>query len=307
MKQLLLFVIILVAVNIALSFYFYKVSVRNHKLYKQDRVFHSSEDQIDLLVMGHSRPFRAIDETQFDNIVNFCSGGESNVHTYYKLKYVLEQSGKNVETVILPAGFGSFNLDDPSLISNSFYWKKYVDYLELSEVSNDFSTYTSIWLKSKVIPWYEYPYLKLSLETGDFDLKISKEKYQNGSAEEKYKMARMILDRAVANSQFYDSVSSIYLNKTIELCKNSDCKLVFVKYPVTSSYKKAMNEIVDEKELSELAIRIEEIIDKEGITLLDHQDMWLENDDHFLDPQHLNEDGKKAFSKLLKSEIARLD
>lgn len=281
--------------------------MRNHKLYQQDRVFHLAEDDIDLLVMGHSRPFRAIDESQFDNVVNFCSGGESNVHTYYKLKYVLEQSGKSIETVLLPAGFGSFNLDDPALISNSFYWKKYVDYLELGEISNEYSTYSSIWLKSKVIPWYEYPYLRLSLETGDFDLKMSKENYRNGSEIEKYQMARVILDRAVTNSQFYDTVSTIYLRKTIQLCKDNNCRLIFIKYPVSSSYHKAMKEIVLENKLTKHLTEVEQIIHQSGITILDYQNKWLQKEDYFVDPQHLSDSGKTAFSKLLKDELDQLD
>lgn len=297
-KRLALFLLVVVAVNAGITWYFNHISIANHKLLKQDRKFHNAPDDIDILVMGHSRPGVALNDRLLPNAVNFCSGGESNIHTYYKLKYVLEESGKKVKTVVLPAGFGSFNLPDVEVNANSFYWKRYVDYLKLGEETGEFSTYLSVWLKAHLVPWYEYPYLRLQVALGDFDLSIDKEAYAASSDAEKLEIARGIINQQMSSRNQYDSVSISYVKRTLELCKEHNVMVVYVNFPVSSYYETAAKEVIDEHGFSDKFVQIAEMIARsENGVLFDFTTSDLEmGDDLFSDPQHMTKEGQQKFT-----------
>ena len=307
LKRLLLFCVIFIGINGVITAYFYRVSIHNHKLLTQDRGYHQSGDSIELLIMGHSRPFKAIDPSLLPNAVNFCSGGESNIHTYYKLKYALERSGKEIKIVLLPAGFPSFNVPDPQVNSNSFYWKQYVDYFELAQLTGEHDKYVSVWLKSHTIPWYEYGYLKLSSSTGDFDLRVDKEDFLNGSKEEKLNMANLVIERTMGTRSFYDEVSLEYLKKTIKLCQQHKCQLVFIKYPVSSSYREATQAMKKEYKLLKGELKADSIIQSySDVHFWNYSNYWSEDDSFFADPQHVNIQGQKTFTNLVKRRLKEL-
>lgn len=307
LRKLLLFSGIFLVINAGLTLYFKRVSIRNHKLLKQERVFKQAPDAIDVMIMGHSRPYKAIDASLLGNSVNFCSGGESSVYTYYKLKYVLEESGKSVKTVLMPAGFPSINLTDPNVNSNSFYWKRYVDYCELAAITDDHEAYTSLWLKSRTIPWYEYGYLKLASMTGDINFKTDKKVFKEGNEADNLALAESIISRMTDTRSMYDSVSLHYVQKTMELCKKHHVQLVYIKYPVSKPYRSAVKRIIEAKNLQDATGNFEKIIASHSeIEFWDYGAYWGENDMYFVDPQHINKEGQRLFTLLIKTRLERL-
>ena len=295
---MLVFLLVVACVNGGITWYFYNISISNHKLIKQDRRFHAAGNDIDVLVMGHSRPGAAINDAIMESWANFCSGGESNIHTYYKLKYILESSGKNVKKVILPAGYGTFALPDVDVNSNSFYWKRYVDYLELGREVGDFESYLSVWIKSRIVPWYEYPYLRMQFAFGDFDLSINKEAYDSGSDTYRLAVASRIVDQQSASKALYHPVSINYIRKTIDLCEAHNVELIYVKFPVSSYYTNATNFVIDQFEMQEHLEAVDSIITNSGnVKLLDLREWPLFNSDsNFSDPQHIDKNRRDIFT-----------
>lgn len=305
-RRLLLFLLILFALNGVISLYFYKVSTRNHKMVRQDRVFHKAPKKIDYLIMGHSRPFRAIDITSLPHAVNFCSGGESNINTYYKLRNVLEKSNKEVHTVILPAGFASFSQNKPEGTGNAFYWKRYVDYFEVGRETDDRLSYFSIWLKAKVVPWYEYPYIRMSMLTGDATSPIDVKGYANGSEEERLQQALKLANLNNDTKAIFDEASMTYLKKTIALCKKHNCRLIYVKYPISKYYQEATQLLPNAEKLNKRSQEFDATIRESGITMFDFTHLFDDQQDYFKDPHHLGKQAQQIFTQHLKQSLDSL-
>ena len=303
---MIIFIFSLIGLNFLITTYFYQISVRNHKLFKQDKAFFEGGNDISFLIMGHSKPAAAIDFSNFKNASNFCSGGEASVYTYYKLKHIFEKSEKNITTVVLPAGFLSFCIPDPKLSTNSFYWKKYVDFLELGRISNETETYRSIWIKSKLVPWYEFFYLKLLLNFGDVKMGNGKISYTELDDSEKLVLSEKVITRSLESKIYYDQTAYIYLKKTIKLCQKHGCEMVFVKYPISQHYREVKNTHLAKGKLKKKYRKFNEYIkSQDGIRYFDFQDLYLGKDYLFKDPQHLNSEGRKLFTAYFKSVLMK--
>ncbi|MFT6138639.1 MAG: hypothetical protein ACJAUJ_001734, partial [Salibacteraceae bacterium] len=72
-KRALLFILIFIGMNEGIKMYFFNVSVYNHRLVKQDRQFNEYDGPLEYLVMGHSRPARAVDATSIDGCYSYCT------------------------------------------------------------------------------------------------------------------------------------------------------------------------------------------------------------------------------------------
>ena len=280
--------------------------MRNNKLIESDIEFYKKPSQIDYLFLGHSKPFAAIDVSQFKNGVQFCAGGESNIQTYYKLKHLLENSDKQLKYIVLPYGFASFNSNKTQLSTNSFYWKKYVDYIDVGRNSDKFWNYVSVDVKSRVCPYYEYPFLRLSLYYGELNIVNSKEDYSSLTKLEKQSLSNRIITTQMENRDLYSDVSFIYLQKTIDLATKYDKKIIYVKYPVSQSYYVVKNDMTEENSIPVQKFVDQVNIPNENIQVLDLESVYFDTDELFKDPQHLKPQGREKFTSLLLDKISSL-
>ena len=99
---------------------------------------------------------------------------------------------------------------------------------------------------------------------------------------------------AIVEIQFPSGDSSDKLEKTLEdiigLSKEHGFELVGVKLPVSASYSKALNNA---------NYGADKLFAAHGIPVLNFKRKYLERDDFFADPNHLNEIGGEVFTKLL--------
>lgn len=307
------FIVIMLLINEGIKLYFENVSSANHKLVTQDAAFHAAPDTLDLLIMGHSRSYAAIDidilNAEGIATANFSSGGESNIHSYYKLKYVLKESGKNVKTVIMPSGFTSFSLPDPDMNSNSFYWKRYVDYIALGKESNDFKRHLSVWIKAHMVPWYEYPYLRSSVALGDFNLTVNNKGFAAVNDSARTEMARGAIEGYMAVRQSYHEVSLLYLQRTIDLCKQYQVQLIYTDFPTSSYYQTVAREIIEENRITGDQsvyfgmVKADSIINTSNVVYWEDALLYSDNNAYFADSQHMNEVGRAAYTQLVKSRL----
>lgn len=302
-KNSLYFLVFFVLINEGIKLYFSKVSVARHKLIKADEEFYHCPDTIDYLIMGHSRPYAAINTEAIPGCVQFCSGGETNIQTYYKLKQLLETSNKSINTIILPSGFPTYCLSKPELNINSFYWKRYVDYLELGNLADKKTIYTGIYLKAHLFPYYEYPYIRLMLFFDELNMVIPKYAYQKASPLQKERIAISLVNSQYKNKELYSPVSFLYLKKTLELIAKHNKKIVFVKYPITLEYRNAMQDLANNTFINtHLPDSIIRQFDQQ-IQVFDFSDIFDNHPEYFKDPQHLNKKGKEEFTRIIREKI----
>jgi len=297
-KRILLFALLFLGANELIKLYFFEVSISDHTLVKQERRFDKYHGDLKYLFLGNSRVARAIDTSLIDNSYAYCSGGESNVQTYYKLKYLLETESDRITNVILPIGINSIGLYRPDKNLNSFYWRKYMDYVELMELTSDYSTYSSVAIKSEMFPYFEYPYVRMLKEYDEARLIGSDSIYQFGSEKERIELAANVVANQHRFVHINNATAIEYVKKTIDLVKRYKKRLTFIKYPVTHYYENAslIYEIEDgRKEIDAIIKRVASEID-----FLDFQNLYADKPDYFRDVHHLNEDGKRKFTNHLR-------
>jgi hypothetical protein len=254
--------------------------------------------------MGHSRPEKGLDTKTLPNSVAYCSGGEDNMRTYYKLKSVLENNADRIKYVILPTGFPTFSLSRPERNLNSFYWSKYVDYIELAKITGDYSTYYGVYLRSKVLPYYEYPYIRVMWMYGDYRPLINDTLLNNQTPEAKKELAEIAVKTQYIVGTIGHPASYVYLKKSIELCKSYNKKIIFLKYPVTRYYKDNANQFMLDNNIS--LTKPDSIINSyEENIVLNYQNIYADSLHYFKDAHHLNDLGREKFTHFFLKEMEK--
>ena len=88
----------------------------------------------------------------------------------------------------------------------------------------------------------------------------------------------------------------------MKLCEEHHIKVTIIKMPLSSEYLDAVYQLKDMKQYYK---RIETILSKyncyQGI--LDYQTIFTEHPEYFQNPDHLNDDGAKRLSVIIKRDL----
>lgn len=300
-KRILYFGLIFIGSNVLAIVLFRKSGADKTRFGPIESAFLNNNKKYEYLFMGHSRGVHGVDTNRIENSFNFCSSGENNVYTYYKLKYLLENAPEKFNTVVIPYGFGTFNTTGIGSVVNAHHWVKYVDYLEIGKIEGNASTYYSLKLKASFLPYFQYPvkrinrYLRKRDKNRQYDI-------ADKSYEELIEIAIKGIEINAGKRNIYSTTSSIYLQKTIDLCNEYDKRLIAVKYPVSyyyyEAYEKHMAGDTEKMKKTEAVI-----LQNPNIKTLDFEKLYLKQDTFFRDVNHLNEKGRIHFSKLMNQQL----
>ncbi len=225
-------------------------------------------------------------DTEAYGVFNFSEGGDSYSDMYQKLKYLIKNS--KVEKILITADDHSLspyretknNLDRSSFFlsrsdfssANEFiktYFKRY--FIFASPKSRDI---IKLYLQSKIANLFFHS-KKKPLEWVSFS-KIEKES--------------QILERF--NYQYkYEKPSKALtasINKIISLCKKNKIDIIGIKYPLSKDY------FVFKKDKSYHA---DDIFLANNLWVSNCQKFFINNDNYFLDADHLNSTGAKHLLK----------
>lgn len=304
LKNILFFAVIFLIVNEGVKFYFYQVSINNHRLMKLDENFEAQNETIEFLFLGHSRPAKAINQEIISNSFNYTTSGEDIVKTYYKLKSILDKSTKKYNVIILPLGFPTLSVTYLESEKNSFYWSKYVDYIELGDYTNRKIDYFSYAIKTTLFPYFEYPYIKSKLITGDLNLREDQALFNVSTREVKEILAKKALLMQDKLAETNSPTAVLYLKKILDLGKSKNATLLFVKYPVSRFYKKEAQKYMDNKGVE--IYQADSIVASYGYKVLDLENIYSDSLHYFKDAHHLNKKGSKEFSLKMSVELDKL-
>jgi len=133
-KKSIVFAVLFIAISFGLNLFYSKLVMKQSILSRTDRQFDQFDKEIEHLIIGDSHSQYGLNPGVLGKSFNFSSSSGSYVHTYYKLKYILERTDKHVENVLMPLdahSFSSWYFREPS---NSWYWVKYMDFLEVGHL-----------------------------------------------------------------------------------------------------------------------------------------------------------------------------
>lgn len=254
------------------------------------------EDNITTIIIGHSHPECAFDDSKITNFKNLSNAGQSYFYLLPKLRKVLE-SNSQIETVFIEFSNGQIEdrMDDwiwgKDKLSN--FYPVYAPFLEKEEhdlliKNNPSGVFSTIPIVSKKnlgrILTMDMDY---SDDIGDFK-----------------PLKKSIIDSLINNRKIGISEPSNpnpklslthleYLDKIIKVCKEKKIKVILVRSPQHRFYNYRANEEIFQKILKERYNDLE---------FLDFNDFPL-SDEQFGDFSHVNEKGAEVFSIWFNKEI----
>lgn len=269
------------------------------QLYATDQVIANAPDTFPYLIAGHSRLLRAIDTSLWPEVVKVGTPGESFIETYYKLKYIFEKEKKSPEFVLLPFEIGTFKPND---FRRSFYWKKYLNFFEVATQKGELAEYIKVCLLAHGFPFRHYYGQQIKSWLKPRDIAPNANKTKQSFADYSEAVRRQMIEEDIALLEvigMMDPSAAYYLAKTLELCQQHQSKLIYIKCPLTETYKKELEKLAIQQNYPEQ--KLIQIIEKDKNARLIDLQIDFDNQDHyFFDQHHLNKDGAKAFTQLLQ-------
>jgi hypothetical protein len=243
---------------------------------------------IDKIVIGHSHPECAFNDSLIENFANFSKSGESYFYTYYKIAGLLQQN-KTIKTVFI-----EFTNDQVNENKNEWIWGgKYISYQypvyapfmdreanQLLGTKNpgSFLNNQSVLLKNNfnIIKDRSYDYAK---KIGGYEYSV-RDKTDSILA-----LAEM--SNEPGTTGFKVSEKNMYcLEKIIEECKKQKKQVYFIRSPIHAKSPVLNNEVFFQQVLhSRFA----------GIEFLDFKNFPLSNAE-FGNLEHLNFRGARKIS-----------
>jgi hypothetical protein len=309
--RLTLFLAILVVVNYALDRSFKAFSVHNTLNNMMDRQFAEYDDTLKYIALGNSH--NCINTHILQNSFNYGSPSENFIQSYYKLKYILETSGKKPEYVILQADLSSFGPKISNRYEYNSYWIKYIDYRELAKVK-DSKDMLFKWAEGRFFSYVgNYKDIQLSIL---YRIKFSQiemyhgyrphRDYRNFANESnKQKVAWDKANLILSKDEYFDPAIRVYFEKILQLCQLHGVHVIMVRMPMTKEFNEEEGKLVPaEKLISE----VQAITSKYSVFAgsLDYHLLFTEHPEYFFDPDHLNVEGSDLFTTQLAKDLDKL-
>lgn len=277
---------------------------RHSQLFKDERAIMQSDRAYDYLFLGNSHVARGIDTSLIGGAFNYGFYGENIGRSYYKLESLLRHSPKGrFKYVVMPAEMGVHTAFMYRFNKYNYYYNRLIDEREWLSISRDYAYQANYWLDCVFV----YSHFKEVLTTRDkkkekgymaIDQRSDAENAKSGYIEAR----TLIEDNRIET--IYDPVLMEYVKKAIELCRQNDIKVIFVKYPLSGYFLSAARQIVGDTSLE--GSPLEQVIDANGIITLDYESVFASCGEYFLDSHHLNRAGGEALSILVAHDLAIL-
>lgn len=279
---------LLFSLVVAVSFFLLK------KLVQETADFKIQKDT-KYIVIGHSHPECAYNDSLISNFENFSISGESYFYTLPKVKNIVAQNPQ-LETVFLEFTNNQISKNVEDWIWEdkylSYYYAIYSPFIETKDRFLIVKKRPIAFLKNLPIVFKDLlkktiKPIKYSYEFGGYKkIEGTLEKYEN-KKEDKVIEDFVLIDNQVS------SIHIFYLKKIIDFLNQNNVEVVLIRSPQHHTYQGFENEAkyqeILNKEFSDVFY-----IDFNKLPLLDH---------HFRDPEHLNSEGAKIITNHLNKML----
>ena len=251
---------------------------------------------ITAIILGHSQPEGAFNDSLIANTKNLCNGGEAYLYSYKKLQIVLEHNPQVKKVFVsfsnnqIEERMNDWTYDETHLDQ---YFKKY-NYAMNSDdyklaLEYDFTGVLKAELNAIVSNAKTIVKNQNAFENNNFGGYLYLNRFKTDSL-----IKHNYID--VIKKKQTDAISQVnidYLKKLVQYCKDKKVQLFLVRCPMHPLMFGVVNEKLFQK------IRKEQF---GTIEFLDFHDFPLTNDE-FGDFDHLNYKGAKKFSEFFNSEM----
>ena len=258
------------------------------------------------LYLGDSHVARSIDFSKIDSAYSLAYFGENNMMNYFKLKYILDKKLAKPSYLVLPCDIMTYTEGYHQYRTNKCFYYSLIPFKDIKKLNkNKIEAYYD-YFKIKAIPYSEWKYAFNS-----FNVNRQKKSNQNFSdrtkseqeKDAKYFMQYELLMNGDKNNLF-SSDALEYIEKTIKLCKQNGIKLFYIKFPLTKAVFDEVKYHVDSTFMDNRPS--ETIINHYSIPILNFEYIFQNDLDLFFDSHHMNLEGQKQFTILLKQKLDSL-
>ena len=304
--KLLLFAVVLLLVNFALDRAFKAFSVHNIVNRMMDEQFAAYDDTLKYLAMGNSH--NCISTYILPRSFNYGSPSENYVQSYYKLKHILEKSGRKPEYLLLQADISCFGPKISSRYEYNSYWIQYIDYFELARIKNNRDMLNK-WLEGRFFSYVgNYKDIQLSIvyriKMPDFEMYRGFHPHRDfkNLADEPniQKVAWNKANLVLSRESYFDPAMKAYFEMIFKICQDHGVKIILVRFPEAREFYEEEARIVP---VDKLYDEVGQIASKFEIYkgTLDYHDLFFDHPEYFFDPDHPNVKG----CDLLTEQVAR--
>ncbi|MFA6950616.1 MAG: hypothetical protein WCQ70_08025 [Lentimicrobiaceae bacterium] len=307
-KRFILFLALIMVVNYALDRAFKSLSVFIALNEMTDAQFAEYNDTLKYLAMGNSH--NCINTRILENSFNYGSPSENYVQTYYKLKNVLESSGKKPEYLLLQADISSYGPKISDRYEYNSYWIKYINYFELARIKHSRDIFSK-WAEGRFFSYLgNYKDIQLSIF---YRIKIKKVEMYHGyrphrdyrnyaTVPDKQKVAYNTASTYLTRGIYFDPAIRTYFKMIMDICQKNGVKVVLIRYPMTREFNVEEANFVP---VAKLYKEVDEITNGYPVYqgILDYHDQFNNHPDYFFDPDHLNIKGADIFTTQLVKDL----
>jgi len=271
------------------------------------------EPAIDFIFFGDSHIEGGINPLYIDgNSFNFAIGGESYTETYYLLKRLVEDNNVKFNNIILQLDLHTFSESvrgGKFLFDQIYFYSKFVDIKKMAELKGE--SLVSVFLRTK------FPFLGNGKHFLDSILKLDDLTSMYLGWSNHHKTAYHIDNRqeaaAEAFEHYFPKDSAIidkdtfeYFLDTLELTKENNINVIFLKYPISKEYYLEIDKNVDiNNYYNDIFTEVNKVLD--DYVVLDLHDYFFDKGEYYYDPEHLIVDGAEILSKKINEELQKLN
>ncbi|HOW25900.1 MAG TPA: hypothetical protein PK711_09540 [Bacteroidales bacterium] len=306
--RFILFLCLVVIINFILDSAFKAFSVHNDINEVMDQQFIDYQGTMKYLTLGNSH--NCINTYILDSSFNYGSPSENFIQSYYKLKYVLENTGQRPRNLILQADVSSFGPKIANRFEYNSYWIRYIDYFELARIKGNRDV-LSKWVEGKFISYAgNYKDIQLSIF---YRIKVKTLEIYNGYRPHRdyrnfandpnrqrtaWNKAKLILSPETC----LDSSIAIYFEKILQLCQENQIGVMLIRIPMSKEFYEEECRLVP---VDDLYASVEAIACRYSVydRTLDYHDLFFDHPEYFFDPDHLNIKGADLFTERLVKDL----
>jgi len=306
-----LFVFLLLAAGLNLLFN----AAYNHWMYyfrlarTQDKQFAAYTGPLEYLMLGNSH--NRINPEMMGNGFCYIMPKEVYAETYYKLKYILEKTGKKPENIFLSIDPVNFSPKAGTELPFEGYWTKYLDYAELAREYKDLAYYQH-WLTGTFFSYvgnYKYAYMSVQFFNADLGKirngYIPARDYMNFAKEPNretlaYGIATAYLSSYSRTSQMGDTR---YYLKILDLCRQYNIRLLLLRMPMSNEYLKFAGRMINIEKLDREIIELTRK-HSDDFEVFDFRNEFSGQPGYFFNADHINPEGVAIVTQKIKAVLA---
>lgn len=317
MAKGIIFFLILLIILIPINQIFLENAYRGDRRFVQEKQFEKNSSETKIIAIGSSHTQTGFNPTYIPNSFNLGIPGVDIIKSYYRIKYILEHDAAPIEYILLEISMHRFYIIQSSIFNTRWYWAKYIPlkgYIELSTLSKDLKildainekirgTFPIIGERTEILSMIRYGSPEFN-----YDLLVKghvqfTENFSEFNATERQRISK---DKAKWHFESKEINQKIitYYKKFIELSRNHNIKVILIKYPMTQDYINATKTYI--QNITAFYEQVFEKIKIYNLSVLDYQNIFLNQTTLFRDSDHLNKWGAELLSQQINIDLKNL-